>query len=78
MYLAWYGLGRTFIEGLRTDSLYWGNFRVSQILAAVTCFMGVAMLMFFSFREHDPAKLQKNIFEAQQAAKVKAEEKTEE
>ena len=22
-YVAWYGLGRTFIEGLRTDSLYW-------------------------------------------------------
>ena len=67
-YLAWYGLGRTFIEGLRTDSLYLGSFRVSQLLAAVTCFCGVALLMLFAFRDHDPAKLQANIFAAQEAA----------
>ena len=36
-YAAWYGLGRAFIEGLRVDSLWWGPFRVSQVLAAVTC-----------------------------------------
>lgn len=34
-YMAWYGLGRFFIEGLRTDSLMWGSFRVSQMLALV-------------------------------------------
>ena len=28
-YAAWYGLGRAMIEGLRTDSLYWGPIRVS-------------------------------------------------
>ena len=37
LYIAWYGFGRMFIEGLRTDSLYWGQFRVSQALAAVSC-----------------------------------------
>lgn len=37
LYVAWYGLGRMFIEGLRTDSLYWGTVRVSQVLAAVSC-----------------------------------------
>ena len=43
-YFFWYGLGRAWIEGLRTDSLYlfgWELFgvpiRVSQLLAAVTC-----------------------------------------
>ena len=36
-YCAWYGLGRCFIEGLRVDSLYWGPFRVSQVLAGLTC-----------------------------------------
>ncbi len=77
-YLAWYGLGRTFIEGLRTDSLYWGNFRVSQMLAAITCFCGVALLMFFAFREHDPAKLQANILAAQEDAKAQEAEKAEE
>ena len=24
-YVAWYGLGRAMIEGLRMDSLYWGS-----------------------------------------------------
>jgi len=37
LYIAWYGLGRTFIEGLRTDSLMLGSLRVSQWLAAVSC-----------------------------------------
>jgi phosphatidylglycerol:prolipoprotein diacylglycerol transferase len=43
MYMALYGLGRFFIEGLRTDSLMWGSFRVSQILAMIffIVFMGV-------------------------------------
>ncbi len=44
-YLAWYGLGRFFIEGLRTDSLYWGSFRVSQLLAAVSCVIAVVLLL---------------------------------
>ena len=69
MYLAWYGLGRTFIEGLRTDSLYWGNFRVSQILAAVTCFAAVAALMAFGFFfQPDPANMQVNRICAQPEA----------
>ncbi len=77
-YLAWYGLGRTFIEGLRTDSLYWGNFRVSQMLAAITCFLGVALLMFLSFKEHDPAKMQANIYAAQLDAETEEVEEAEE
>ena len=38
MYLAWYGFGRMFIEGLRTDSLYVGVFRISQVVGFL-CFM---------------------------------------
>ena len=39
-YLAWYGFGRMFIEGLRTDSLYLGNtgIRISQLVGAL-CFV---------------------------------------
>lgn len=33
IYMALYGLGRFFIEGLRTDSLMLGNLRISQVLA---------------------------------------------
>ena len=56
-YVAWYGLGRTFIEGLRVDSLYLGNFRVSQLLAAVSCFVAVVVLVVLAFRPHDPKKM---------------------
>ncbi len=73
-YLAWYGLGRTFIEGLRQDSLYWGNFRVSQLLAAITCFVSVALLMLLAFRQHDPQKQQANIFRAREEAALAEKE----
>jgi phosphatidylglycerol:prolipoprotein diacylglycerol transferase len=38
MYLSWYGFGRFFIEGLRTDSLYVGPFRISQVVG-ILCFI---------------------------------------
>ncbi len=56
-YVAWYGLGRTFIEGLRVDSLWWGPFRVSQVLAAGSCVLAVAVLVWQHFRPQDPQKL---------------------
>ena len=56
-YAAWYGLGRCFIEGLRVDSLYWGPFRVSQVLAGLTCVAASAILLWQSFQPHDPANL---------------------
>ena len=59
-YAAWYGLGRAMIEGFRMDSLYWGPFRVSQVLAAVTCVTAVAVLVWQNTKPHDPAKLYVN------------------
>lgn len=56
-YVAWYGLGRALIEGLRTDSLYWGPVRVSQALAAVSCVAAVSLLIYFYIRKPDPEKL---------------------
>ena len=69
-YAAWYGLGRAFIEGLRVDSLWWGPFRVSQLLAAVTCITATAVLIWQHFKPHDPANLYVN--------KIAAGETTEE
>ena len=66
-YAAWYGLGRAFIEGLRTDSLYWGPFRVSQLLAAVSCFAAVSVLLWLNLRPHDPSNLFVNVAAAQPA-----------
>ena len=47
-YLAWYGLGRVWIEGLRTDSLYIGDtgLRVSQLLAGVSFVAAVAVMLY--------------------------------
>lgn len=47
MYVAWYGLGRAWIEGLRTDSLYLfhSGLRVSQLLAVLSCLTAAAFLI---------------------------------
>ena len=73
-YVLWYGLGRTMIEGLRTDSLMWGDFRVSQILAGVTAIAAAIALFVLSTRKHNPEKL----FVNQVAAKEEAAEEVEE
>ena len=47
-YFIWYGFGRMFIEGLRTDSLYLGNtnIRVSQLLGMILFALGTGLLIF--------------------------------
>ena len=82
-YVVWYGLGRTFIEGLRMDSLMLGNFRVSQLLAAISCFAAATALILLTFKKHDPANLYVNVVAAREAelaaqAEAEAEELTEE
>lgn len=78
MYVAWYGLGRALIEGLRTDSLWWGNFRVSQVLAAASCLAALVALIWLAFRPHDPADLFVNKVAAKKAAETASEEASEE
>lgn len=48
LYVAWYGLGRAWIEGLRTDSLYlFGTgIRVSQLLAVLSCLGAVGYIVY--------------------------------
>lgn len=48
LYVTWYGLGRVWIEGLRTDALMlpFGGLRVSQLIAAVSVLAaGTAVLL---------------------------------
>ncbi|MBO5938793.1 MAG: prolipoprotein diacylglyceryl transferase [Clostridia bacterium] len=47
MYLTWYGFGRMFIEGLRTDSLYVGVFRISQVIGFCCFVIGGILLTVF-------------------------------
>ena len=46
-YFLWYGLGRVWIEGLRTDSLYFfqTGIRVSQALAGIFAVTALAMIL---------------------------------
>ena len=72
-YVAWYGFGRTVIEALRTDSLYWGQFRVSQLLAAVSCLAAAIVLTIQYFKPHDKENLFVNRVAAAAAAEVTEE-----
>lgn len=51
IYLIWYGIGRFFIEGLRTDSLYLGIFRISQIVSIVIIIIGIIGLIYNKRKE---------------------------
>lgn len=68
-YLAWYGLGRVWIEGMRTDSLWWGPFRVSQVLAGVTFLLASGLLVYILLvKKPDPQKMLVNRIAAEEAA----------
>lgn len=80
-YFLWYGLGRAWVEGLRTDSLYlfdWTLFgqpiRVSQALSVVLVLVSAAMLFYnIRLRPHDRSELLVNQVAAARAAAVEAE-----
>lgn len=45
MYLAYYGVERMIVEGMRTDSLMIGSLRVSQLLAAITFIASTILIL---------------------------------
>ena len=67
-YVVWYGLGRTFIEGLRTDSLYvpGTGIRVSQLLAALSCLAAAAVLAYFVIKPPAKALFVRRVLESEQ------------
>ena len=81
-YFLWYGLGRVWIEGLRTDSLYLFDWtlmgepiRVSQALSAVLIVVSAAALAWMlAVRKPDPAQMYVN----RKSEKTEAEESGEE
>lgn len=50
LYVMWYGTGRAFIEGLRTDSLMLGDIRVSQLVGVVSAVVALVLLIVFKIR----------------------------
>lgn len=46
-YLIWYSIGRFFIEGLRTDSLYLiGDFRSAQVVSILAIIVGIVCIIY--------------------------------
>ena len=46
-YVLWYGAGRAWIEALRTDSLYAGSLKVSQVIAIASSVLALIMIVYF-------------------------------
>lgn len=61
MYITWYGFGRMLIEGLRTDSLMVGTFRISQVVAFLCFVTGTILLIALGIR----AKKQSDLLAAE-------------
>lgn len=64
MYMALYGFGRMFVEGLRTDSLMLGSIRVSQLLGFIffVVFGGLMLYIYLKQRKDEKvAQEQKDI-----------------
>ena len=55
--MIWYGIGRFWIEGLRTDSLYIGPLRVSQILSLILVVIGIGLVLWISSKRERPGAL---------------------
>lgn len=75
-YLAWYGLGRFFIEGLRADSLLLGNtnIRISQLLALLTFIFAVAAVIVIGVKNRK-AKAEDKEYESQFASSIESAHK---
>lgn len=61
-YLVWYGLGRLWIEGLRTDSLYIGStgIRVSQLISLILVVAGSIILLINYLKQRKEKKEKTN------------------
>lgn len=64
LYIAWYGAERFFVEGLRTDSLMLGRFRVSQLIAAASVLASLALWLALRKKYRDkPLRIEYTVLE---------------
>ena len=52
----WYGISRLIIEGMRTDSLYIGIFRISQIVSIILIILGIIGIIYIIRRNKNERK----------------------
>jgi phosphatidylglycerol:prolipoprotein diacylglycerol transferase len=80
LYFILYGVGRFMIEGLRTDSLFLGSFRISQLLSSVLVIVFAAVFIYMRVRkskasEEEPVTLGRSQY-GELLMKLKAEEES--
>ena len=56
LYLIWYGVGRFCIESLRTDSLYLGTMKTSQLVAVLAVIGGIVVFLLRRSASRETAK----------------------
>ena len=59
-YLIWYGIGRFFIENMRSDSLYIGNYKVSMLVSLLLIIIGTIGLIIIEIRKRKQEKFVEN------------------
>lgn len=63
-YVTWYGFGRMLIEGLRTDSLYVGPFRISQVIGFLCFIVGASIIVYIRIKAYLNNKKTRDIKES--------------
>ncbi len=77
MIFGWYGFGRMFIEGLRTDSLYIPGtaLRISQVLAALIFVITATLLIYFAIKKPNRPFYHKDAASSEKTASDKKSKK---
>lgn len=57
IYMIWYGIGRFFIESMRTDSLMLGSIKIAQLVSVLLVLGGLALFFIKKFRKSDSSDL---------------------
>lgn len=52
-YFIWYGIVRFFVEGMRTDSLYFMGLRTAQLISIVFVIVGIVGIIYIKYKGED-------------------------
>ncbi|WP_422122748.1 prolipoprotein diacylglyceryl transferase [Planococcus sp. X10-3] len=75
-YMIWYSVGRYFIEGMRTDSLYVvGDLRTAQLVSILLIIIGVALIIYRRATLKNPPRYQDKPPEQKKKPKKKTKKK---
>ena len=71
IYLIWYGIGRLYIESLRTDSLMLGNIKIAQLVSILFIITGIGILVYSIINSYNANKIEKEDLKKNKKRKIK-------